>query len=201
MADDRTYGSTTGDIIWKKKDPKTIELSNKPPPDDQEPLARDAETAPVTAEQKAASDYDEMYGRRLNPMEQEFFKHDMAVHGAPEAIERAKRHMHMRQLHNLDHDLRHDPDLDLQSRVQELMDSGALRIDERGDLYSSIPLGPGANQRILEAARRWQPPESPQETQDEPDSSTEQFGSNMDSYIKQAMGMTGMRPADEEDSD
>ena len=112
-----------------------------------------------------------------------FWKHDLVSHGLEEAAARAKRHFHMRQLSEFNHDLKHDPDIDIQKRVQELMDSGALRVDERGDLYSSIPLGPDANQRILEASRIWQP-------QGDPDTTTQDIRSRLEQQIANYGAMT-----------
>jgi hypothetical protein len=47
---------------------------------------------------------------------------------------------------------------DPQEGIQQLMDSGAIWITKDGDLYSSVPLPPGMNKRLLDASRQWAPP-------------------------------------------
>jgi Phage tail lysozyme len=191
----RTYGSTTGDIIWKKLDPKTFELSNRQPTP--EATTPEQEQPDDSDQQLAAARMVALYGRRFTDTERAIFMHDLANHGGEVAIERAKRHLHMRQLADLNHDLKHDPNISIQDRVQELMDSGALRIDERGDLYTSVPINREASDRILEASKQWTPPEQQGVerdeggyTQDQPDQSTGEWKSNIGQYINQAENMT-----------
>jgi hypothetical protein len=191
----RTYGSTTGDIMWKKIDPKTFELTNRQPTPEAAPAeqpSQDDSDNQIAAERMLA-----LHGQRFNQMEQAMFMHDLVNHGSDVAMERAKRHLHMRQLADLNHDLKHDPNIDVQTRVQELMDSGALRIDERGDLYTSIPINRQASDRILDATKQWTSPDQQgverdegDYTQEQPDQTTGEWKDNMEQYMEQMGNMT-----------
>jgi|SRR5215467_1295261 len=182
--------STTGDIIWRKLDPKTFYLYNEPPKPDEEASTSLSPTEPSPEGGGAGSgdlgsDWEQsVLGKRGNELEKKMFQHDMAIYGPERAMERAVRHMHTRQLAELNHDLRENPDgVDHQTRIQELLDTGALRIDERGDLYSSIPLSPHANERILESARIWQP-------QDQPDTDIQSQKEGLEQQIANYEAMT-----------
>jgi hypothetical protein len=184
---------TTGDIIWKKLDPKTFELYNEHPeeaPQDQQ-----------TTEEQPEPTVDPWRGRRAVPSEKEMFQRDLAIHGAEEAARRAMKHQHMRQLSDFDHELRHNPNADIQSGIQGLLDSGALRLDENGDLWSpTVKLGPHASQRILEASRIWQPPtrDPEEEMRDEPTRGSTDMSESIDSQIQQAASGIGGRPDEDE---
>jgi len=162
---------TTGDIIWKKLDPKTFYLYNEPPPEEgtQESPTQATTEGPAN-EQNIAASVAKMLEEKgqLSQLDKAMFQHDLSNMGVVEASRRAIRHYHTRQIAELHHDLMKNPDSVTRDRIQELMDSGALRIEQDGGLYSSIPLAPHTSQRILDAVRTlWTPEEEPaQDTQD-----------------------------------
>jgi hypothetical protein len=184
--------TTTGDIIWKKLDPKTFELYNEHP----EPAPTEGQQAAQPTEEQS----DPLQGR-IAPSVKEMFQRDLSIHGLPEAIRRAIRHQHLRQFADFDHELRHNPNADIQSGIQALFDSGALKLDENGDLWSpTVRLGPHATQRILEASRIWQPPtrDPEEEMRDEPTRGSTDMSESISGQIQQtARGISGTPDEDE----
>ena len=143
--------STTGDIVWKKLDPKTWYLYNEP--SGEEPKVEEPKVEEPKVEEPSV-------GRRTTRAEDELarrmFERDIANYGPQVATERAKRHQHIRLLGDFNYDLKRGTVDNFDARVRELLDSGALRVDQNGDLYSSVPLGQHATDRILSAMQTWQ---------------------------------------------
>src|SRR5262245_5973984 len=138
------YG--TSDIEWRRLDPKTWELSNKPPAEE-----------PPTYEQ---------YQQEIQPNAIRMF--DEAQQRSPtyapaELSQEQQRRQWRQQFRNFDKTLKKekDPDKLFDAQIQgtqELLDSGAMWIDEKGDVYGALERHPGGKkgtQRILDAARTW----------------------------------------------
>jgi hypothetical protein len=183
---------TTGDIIWKKLDPKTFELYNETPAP-APPPASDQASSPASTPTKPSGSGDP----RADTFAKQMFQRDLATHGPDEATRRAIRHAHQRLLGDFDHDLKRDPNVDIQARMQELFDSGALRLDANGDLWSpTVKLGPSATQRILEASRLWHPPE--EEMSDQPTRGATDMKQSLEGQMQNAKNMIGNAPGEEE---
>src|SRR5215467_2110064 len=129
MADD----STTGDIIWRHLDPKTIELTNRPP---QGPaVVGGGSGGPMAAE-----------AQRLGMNDQEFRNYDAGMarreRDRPgllgpmdEEQKPATKFQMRRQFRKLGKAMKAG---DTRAAVAELMDSGGLYVDDNGDIYSSV---------------------------------------------------------------
>jgi len=149
-----------GDIEWKRTDtpvdvgppePKTWELSNKPP---MEP--------PGLPETPAMSELiRSMTGPQLSQEELKNMQTGMAMRErkrwAGDDVKVAReptRRDHYRQLRTFNRYMKQGG-TDLVSGVQELVDSGAAWIDENGDVYTAVPHHDPEG-KILEAFRQWQ---------------------------------------------
>jgi len=142
--------STTGDIIWRWTDPKTVELSNVNP---EPPLPTDTDTVAQTP--------DQMSGISMPDKEREAFMAMMGAYQSP--AERARnaspeeKKAWRKQLHRfLKNERTSDPmEFDREQGIQELLDSGAMWYDEDG-AYTSVRI-PGRKNRdaLVSAADAW----------------------------------------------
>src|SRR5215510_16332336 len=105
--------STTGDIIWKWRDPKTVELYNVNP----EPAPAPEESAPASPFGKHASDQELMQQMMIGKSRAEMAR------DAPPEQKRAWRKQLNRFLRN---ERISDPmEFDREQGIQEMIDSGA----------------------------------------------------------------------------
>jgi hypothetical protein len=160
------YG--TSGIIWKRPDPKTVELSNVPLPPPGLP-----ETPALTAEAAVLSDL--LTGAGMSPKELEHYTQGMEMQGRTrEDYNREKarylreqasqadpqqRRQWRKQARQFDRTLRKgfNPDEAIQG-IQEMMDSGLIWMDDQGGVFSSLENMPGGEkgrQRLLYAAQEW----------------------------------------------
>jgi hypothetical protein len=150
--DSEKYG--TSDVKWNWTDPKTVTLSNTPPP---MPPPGLPETPALTNE---AERIRAMTGVGMSPSETANMKLGMQMRERqrePTPAERAnaaraQRREHRQGLRNFDKYLQAGGTSTL-SGIQELVESGALTITEDGNVYTSVPFrGKGD---LLGAAGQW----------------------------------------------
>src|SRR5262245_57773269 len=147
--DSPIYGKS--DIQWKKIEPKVFELSNKPP--DQPAMQQALETASQQAEAKDMG-LDEFFHYDKGMAMRERERPAGPAEARQERLQaRTTRREHRRQLRLFDRYLA-EGGPDPRQGVQELMDSGALRIGEDGGIYSSVPHG-GNKDQLVNAVREW----------------------------------------------
>lgn len=137
--------STTGDIIWTRKDPTTWELSNRPndsPAAGQGPAgvpSGDTEV-PITLGQ---TDMDVF----ANALRSNDDRHSSAE-------EKHTKNLWRKQLRQFHKSIK-DPSTDVAQGVQELFDSGAAYLKD-GDLYTNVPQPEGKKSAMLDAVKQWQ---------------------------------------------
>jgi len=139
---------TTGDIIWRRTDPKTWELSNRPSPPEEVGLESPAQGWQPSA--KAASDQERALMQQMMAAQPEYSRREIASQASP----KQKREWR-KQLRTFDKYLKQGGE-DAPSGIQELLDSGAMWYDEDG-WYTSValPHGEKARQRFVDAADAW----------------------------------------------
>jgi hypothetical protein len=132
-----------GDIIWKRVDPKTWELSNVPPQGAQPPQA--PQTALGMTEEELANFAE---GMGLRGRERDF---------PPEEAPPEKKREWRQQLRRFIRSMREDPSADVIGGVQELVENGTVWGDEQGNVFSAVPLPGERNRRaIVDAVNKWQ---------------------------------------------
>src|SRR5262245_2913969 len=128
---------TTGDIIWRRTDPKTWELSNLPSADPAEVgLESPAQGWQVEQTGRAATEQERKELALMQQMmaaQPEYSRREIASQASP----KQKREWR-KQLRTFDKYLKQGGE-DAPSGIQELLDSGAMWYDEDG-WYTSVAL-------------------------------------------------------------
>jgi len=148
--DSAEYGSS--DIAWKRVAPKLFELSNKPPDTDAAAKALHDMMYEASGKNMSMEEYAH-YSQGMGMRERERRPEVSTAQKtkSPAAMRRDQR----RQLKRFDRALI-DPATDTRQGVQELVDSGAIWLnDEDGGVYTSVPHKSRDNERFLNAVRDW----------------------------------------------
>jgi hypothetical protein len=138
---------TTGDIIWRRQDPKTWELYNIPPTEAPAVAEAQPEAEPAAEPQAEARQADQ---------ERAILQQMMQAHRPPsfeEAPPRTKR-MWRRQIRDYFSEAE-DPRSDPYQGIQSMIDSGAIRYDEDGLWVAQPNLGTKRAQQLIQAADAW----------------------------------------------
>jgi len=151
-----------GDIKWTRTDPKTWELHNVVQADTPTTTLPPTTTSTTLPEQM----FDESY--QAAP-----------TYAPAEPSQAAQRREWRKQFRTFDKTLKNPSPGDAVQGIQELLDSGALQMDEDGNVYSSLEHPPGgskARDRLLGAAREWN---------DYMRDQAERIGGSMGQYMQQ----------------
>ena len=154
-------------IEKRKLDEKTYELRNTEPYLGPTPItqaAMDAQNS-IRSGERSAQMFEEMM--KSEQKIQEIERHQVKGGGATSVddfLQAAKeappeqKHAWRKQFSDLDKNLKKgfDPDFAIPG-IQDMLDSGALYMDDDGNVYSSVPGrgGPKRNDRLLYAAKEW----------------------------------------------